>query len=247
MACLQRAGHAVDAIGCNRPLAEIRIAQGRLHEAMRSYEQGLRMATDGTTTVLRGASDMHVGMAELCLEWNDLDAAADHLRVSDDLGDLGGLAQNPYRWRVAKAQLRLTEGDADGALALLEDAERVFVSEYYPVTRPIPAQAARIHAAQGRLREAGAWVRERGLSVDDDLSYVGEYEHITLARVLLAQGTRTHDPRRSRKRGRSSSDCWSRPKRAGGGGASSRSSSCRPSPRTIAVAVLRDSIRSVAR
>ena len=61
MACLQRAGHAVDAIGCNRPLAEIRIAQGRLHEAMRSYEQGLRMATDGTTTVLRGAGDMHVG------------------------------------------------------------------------------------------------------------------------------------------------------------------------------------------
>ena len=138
---------------------------------------------------------MHVGMSELCLEWNDLDAAADHLRLSDDLGDLGGLAQNPYRWRVAMAQLRLTEGDADGALALLEDAERVFVSEYYPVTRPLPAQAARIHAAQGRLREAGAWVRERGLSVDDDLSYVGEYEHITLARVLMAQGTRTHDPR----------------------------------------------------
>ena len=137
---------------------------------------------------------MHVGLAELCLEWNDLDAAADHLRVSDELGDLGGLAQNPYRWRVAMAQLRLTEGDSDGALALLEDAERVFVSEYYPVTRPLPAQAARIHAARGRLREAGAWVRERGLSVDDDLSYVGEYEHITLARVLMAQGTRTHDP-----------------------------------------------------
>ena len=111
-------------------------------------------------------------MSELCLEWNDFDAAADHLRQSDDLGDLGGLAQNPYRWRVAMAQLRLTEGDADGALALLEDAERVFVSEYYPVIRPVPAQAARIQAAQGRLREAGAWVRDRGLSVDDDLSYV---------------------------------------------------------------------------
>ena len=60
---LQRAGHAVDAIGCNRPLAEIRAAQGRLHEAMRTYEHGLRMATDGTT-VLRGAADMHVGMSE---------------------------------------------------------------------------------------------------------------------------------------------------------------------------------------
>ena len=193
MACLQRAGHAVDAIGCNRPLAEIRIAQGRSNDAVRSYEQGLRMATEGTTTVLRGASDMHVGLAELCLEWNDLDAAADHLRVSDKLGDLGGLAQNPYRWRVAMAQLRLIEGDSDGAIALLEDAERVFVSEYYPVTRPLPAQAARIHAARGRLREAEVWVRERRMSVDDDLSYVGEYDHITLARVLMARGTRTHD------------------------------------------------------
>ncbi len=196
MACLKRAGHAVDAIGCNRPLAEIRIAQGRLHEAVRSYELGLRIATDGPTSVLRGAGDMHVGLAELCLEWNDLDAAADHLRLSDDLGDLGGLAQNAYRWRVAMAQLRLAESDADAALALLEDAERVFVSEYYPMTRPLPAQIARIHAAHGRLREAGAWVRERGLSVDDDLSFVGEYEHITLVRVLMAQGTRTHDPRR---------------------------------------------------
>ena len=195
MECLERAGHIVDAIGCHRPLAEIRVAQGRLHEAMRTYELGLRMATDGGTTVLRGAGDMHVGMSELCLEWNDLDAAADHLRGSDGLGDLGGLAQNPYRSRVASAQLRLAEGNGEGALALLGDAERVFVGEFYPVIRPIRAQAARIHAAQGRLREAEAWVRERGLSVDDGLGYVAEYEHITLARVLLANGARTHEPR----------------------------------------------------
>ena len=194
MASLQRAGHAVDAIGCNRPLAEIRAAQGRLHEAMRTYEHGLRMATDGTT-VMRGAGDMHVGMSDLLLEWDDLDAAADHLRQSDDLGDNAGLAQNPYRERVNKAQLRLADGDADGALALLADAQRVFVGEYYPLVRPIPAQIARIHAAVGHLREAEAWARERGLSVDDDLTYVGEYEHITLARVLLARGTWVHDPR----------------------------------------------------
>ena len=68
-------------------------------------------------------------------------------------------------------------------------------SEYYPLVRPIPAQIARIHAAVGHLREAEAWARERGLSVDDDLTYVGEYEHITLARVLLARGTWVHDPR----------------------------------------------------
>ena len=30
-------------------------------------------------------------------------------------------------------------------------------------------------------------MREQGLSVDDDLSYLREFEHITLARVLLAR------------------------------------------------------------
>ena len=44
--------------------------------------------------------------------------------------------------------------------------------------------------AQGRLSEAWAWARERGLSAADDLSYVREFEHVTLARLLLAQGAR---------------------------------------------------------
>ncbi|HEY6406072.1 MAG TPA: hypothetical protein VIY29_01260, partial [Ktedonobacteraceae bacterium] len=39
------------------------------------------------------------------------------------------------------------------------------------------------------MGEALRWARERGLSVSDDLSYLREFEHITLARVLLAQDT----------------------------------------------------------
>jgi LuxR family maltose regulon positive regulatory protein len=37
------------------------------------------------------------------------------------------------------------------------------------------------------LTEALGWTRERGLSAHDDLSYLREFEHSTLARVLLAQ------------------------------------------------------------
>jgi LuxR family maltose regulon positive regulatory protein len=47
---------------------------------------------------------------------------------------------------------------------------------------------ARIWVAQGRLIEAQGWVHEQGLSVDDDLSYLCEFEYITLARILIAQG-----------------------------------------------------------
>ena len=49
--------------------------------------------------------------------------------------------------------------------------------------------------AHGRLEDALDWVRARSLSADDDLSYVREYEHITLARVLLARGGAEHSER----------------------------------------------------
>jgi LuxR family transcriptional regulator, maltose regulon positive regulatory protein len=194
MASLQKAGHVVDAVACARALAEIRIAQGRLREAMSTYERGLQLATEHSASGLRGVADMHVGMSELYLEWNDLDAAIQHLLKSDELGPHAALARNPYRWRVAMARIREAEGDADGALDLLRDAERLYVSEYFPEVRPIAAMRARICVSQGRLNEAQGWVRERGLSVADELSYLREFEHITFARVLVAQSAQDERP-----------------------------------------------------
>ena len=37
------------------------------------------------------------------------------------------------------------------------------------------------------MTEALGWAHGRGLSVDDDLSYLREFEHVTLARVLIAR------------------------------------------------------------
>ena len=44
MAGLRRAGHIADIFGCAIALADIRLAQGRLGEAMRTYEQALQRA-----------------------------------------------------------------------------------------------------------------------------------------------------------------------------------------------------------
>jgi LuxR family maltose regulon positive regulatory protein len=46
---------------------------------------------------------------------------------------------------------------------------------------------ARVWIASGRLDDARRWVGDRGLSVHDELSYLHEFEHVTLARLLLAQ------------------------------------------------------------
>src|SRR5437660_3309874 len=187
MALVQRAGHLSDAIGCAIALADIRIAQGRLREAMSTYERGLQEATEQGAHVLRGAADMHVGMSELHRERDDLDAATQHLLRSKELGEFSGLPQNPYRWRVALARIREAEGDLDGALDLLGEAERLYVSDFFPNVRPVATWKTRVWVAQGRLGEAATWARPQALSVSDDLSYLREFEHVTLARVLLAR------------------------------------------------------------
>jgi LuxR family maltose regulon positive regulatory protein len=190
MASLQRAGYVSDTFGCAIALADIRIAQGRLREAMRTYERALQLGTEQGAPVLRGTADMHVGMGALAVERGDLDAAARHLLRSEELGEHTGLPQNRYRWRVAMAQLREANGDLDSALDLLREAERLYVGDFFPNVRPLAAMKARVWVAQGRVGEALDWARERGLSAHDDLSYLREYEHITLARVLIARHER---------------------------------------------------------
>ena len=187
MAGLRRAGYIADTFGCAIALADIRIAQGRLGEAMRTYEQALQRASEQGGPVLRGTADMYVGMSEVHRERDDLRRRHAAPAASQELGEHTGLPQNRYRWRVAMARIREAEGDLGGALDLLDEAERLYVGDFFPNVRPVPALRARVWIAQGRLGEALGWAREQGLSADDDLSYLREFEHITLARVLLAR------------------------------------------------------------
>jgi LuxR family transcriptional regulator, maltose regulon positive regulatory protein len=186
-ASLERAGHIADTLGCTIALADIRLTQGRLRDAAGTYERALQLSMAQGGPVLRGTADMHVGLSELYREQGDLTAATRHLLAVQELGEHAGLPQNPYRWRVAMARVRQAQGDLDGALELLDEAERVYVGDFFPNARPVPALRARVWAAHGRLAEAFGWAREQGLSVEDDLTYLREFEHITLARALLAE------------------------------------------------------------
>ena len=184
---LRRAGHLSDVLGCSITLADIRIAQGRLGEARRTFEDGLELATQQSGIVMRGTPDMLVGLCQIAFERNDLDAASDHLSRAEDLGEATGLPQHPYRRRVAHARLREAESDLAGAVTLLEEAQNVYFGDFSPNVRPVPAMRARLLVAQGRLSEALDWARDNHVSADDDLSYVREYEHLTLARILLSR------------------------------------------------------------
>jgi LuxR family transcriptional regulator, maltose regulon positive regulatory protein len=187
---LLAAGNVPDAISAMTILPEIRPALGRLHGAIDALTTLLQVVADRGEPLLPEAADLYRGLGELALEQGDLDAAAAHLLRSRELGEQGEMPVWRWRWHVAQARLLEAEGDAEGALGLLDEAERLFIRTPLPDVRPFAALKARIWAAQGRVAEALDWARERGLSVDDDLSYLHEFEHLTLARVLIAQGER---------------------------------------------------------
>ncbi|MGY1781974.1 LuxR C-terminal-related transcriptional regulator [Geodermatophilus sp. SYSU D01036] len=192
---LERAGHLSDVTGCALALADIRLAQGRLGAALSTYQRALDLVTPATGPVLRGAADMHVGIAGVLTERGDTEAAHRHLVLSRELGEHAGLPQNPYRWRVALARLREADGDVDGALALLDEAQRRYAGDYFPEVRPVPALRARVLARQGRWAEALAWAEERELSCGNAPTYLREFEHLTLARALVARAAAEGDER----------------------------------------------------
>ena len=179
------AGDVASALVAIWGLAGQQAKQGRLHEAAETYEQALVLAGERGRGQPPLAGLAHMGMAELLREWNNLYAAVRHLAE----GFTPGVQAYPVVLHldgyVTLARVRQARGDPDGALDAIRKAERL--CEGTPSVGQASAWRARLRLAQGDLGAATRWARACGLSVNDELSYQREVEHITLARVLIAQ------------------------------------------------------------
>lgn len=189
---LEKAGHLADVLGGSVAMGDILIAQGRLRDAEATYLRALGIAATSDPP-LRGAADMHVGLAGLLCERGELKGARHHLDAAEALGEYAGLPQNRHRRRMATAQLLQAEGDPAAGIPLLDEAELLYTPDFFPPVRPIAALRARLQLAAGRKAEAVNWVRGSRISTEDEASYMAEYEHITLVRVLLADPVEPRD------------------------------------------------------
>jgi LuxR family maltose regulon positive regulatory protein len=186
MANFQIAGKIHFAVSATIGLSEIKLAQGRLHEAKRACQQSLQLAAEQDEYVLTTA-DLYLGLSVLCCEQGELDTAIEFLMKSNELGKQDSLPDWRYRWYLAQARIKEAQKDFDGTLDALDEANRIRFKSLLPDVRPIAALKTRVWIKQGRLSEALDWAHERGLSVEDDLSYLHEFEHITLVRLLIAR------------------------------------------------------------
>ncbi len=186
-ALTQKAGTILDTIPGMFVVADIQVVRGQLREAVGTYEHALQLAAEHGEPISLGLENVYAGLSDLHRERGDLAAAAQALATSKTLGDRLGDRVWRYRWCLAQARLNEALDDLDGALAQLNTIERLYILNPLPNARSVAALKARVWIKQGRLTAALSWVRERSLSVDDDLSYLREFEYITLARVLIGQ------------------------------------------------------------
>ncbi len=180
-------GNIPFAISFTSYLADIILAQGYLHEAISVYEHALQQTREQREDELAETAVLHLGLSELYHELDDMKAATSHLRRSEEMGEQIAFPPWYRHWARAQARIKITQGDLDGAVEILNEARRLYFRHPVPDTRPIAALRARVWILQGNLQDALAWAHAQGLSADDELSYLREFEHITLARILMAQ------------------------------------------------------------
>jgi len=150
-------------------------------------QQAIQLAEGQVEFVRWGVVDVYSAMSDLYREMNNFEAAEEYLSKARVLGEKSQVPRWRYRWCLAQARLKESQGDLDDALNLLDEAEANYRRGPMPDVRPTATLKARIWIKQNRLSEALGWVKEQNLSSEDELSFLREFDHITLARVLLAQ------------------------------------------------------------
>jgi LuxR family transcriptional regulator, maltose regulon positive regulatory protein len=187
----REAGNLAFALASGFYLAEIRLAQGQLREAARLYRQFLNLVPADHEALRMAAPHLHLGLAVIAHEQGDAQAATLHLHTSKEQGEQAALIDWPFRWHLAQARIEESSGNWEAALDLLDAAERRYLPNPVPDLRPVAALKARVYVRQGNLLAATVWVAACGVAATDALSYRREFEHLTLARVLLAKLTRS--------------------------------------------------------
>jgi len=168
-------------------LAELSIEQGKLHQASMIYEKALHDSIDKKSLYQIPLASFYVGLGNIELLKSNLDEVEVLLQESMKYAKKGALPNWQYKWCLLKARNQESKGDFSSALESYNKSERYYFDDPLPDVCPLSALKVRVFLKQGKIHTAKEWVKKQHLSIDDELSYLNEFEHITLVRVLIAE------------------------------------------------------------
>ncbi|MBN1658953.1 MAG: helix-turn-helix transcriptional regulator, partial [Anaerolineae bacterium] len=175
--------------------------QGRLRACAESCQQVIGLVERGfgggwPAAQVPLAAAGYVELAGLYTEWNELEAAADLLERALDLCRRFGVTQTLCEVHVARSRLKQAQGDVEGAVEALREAEQVSRLEnpFSLASFRLATQQARLNLAAHRPAEVVAWVRQieavfaSGQTEIPLPAAMRETIQTTLARAYLARG-----------------------------------------------------------
>jgi len=169
----QASGNTIFTLLATIGLGSLQEAENNLYQAAQTFQRVLQELGDPP---LPFASEAQLGLARICYEWNDLDAAKQHVQQSGQLARQIEHNDRIVTCEIFLARLKLAQGDVDGAAAILSEA----------------AQFARQNNFTHRMPEVAAaqvvtLLRQNKLEAAANLAHTYQLP-VTRARVSLASG-----------------------------------------------------------
>ena len=164
-------------------LGRVQETENRLYLAAETYQHALKLFGEYP---LPSASEAYLGLARICYEWNDLDAAEQHGQQSLRLAQQWDRGIDRYIvCEVFLARLKLARGDAAGAAAMLAVAENS-VRQHKFVHRILEVAAAQVLVLlrQGKLESAAQLAQTHELPFSQAQVYLSQGDPASALVVL---------------------------------------------------------------
>jgi LuxR family maltose regulon positive regulatory protein len=185
----QKHGHQVIAAVALAHLAISINYYGRRHEALAICRRGAEMYTDTRGNPLPVAGLLYVVLGKLAYEANDLERAHQYLQTGLELGQHSATTLVILYSLEALAQVQYAMGDAQEALATIQEAQAMAAQAGEFEWRGAGAAIeAHLQMRQGNIQAARRWTESINLPLADPLDQTRKYEYTNYARVLLALG-----------------------------------------------------------
>jgi ATP/maltotriose-dependent transcriptional regulator MalT len=169
----QASGNIIIYISATIGLGTVQEAENQLYLAAQTYRRVLQLLGEPPLPV---ACEAHLGLARICYEWNDLDVAQQHGQQGVQLARQIENTDRFVAGEVFLARLKLAQGDAAGAAAMLAQADRSVRQQNFVYRLPEVAAAHMLTLLrQGNLAAAAHVAQAHELPISQ-------------ARVHLAQG-----------------------------------------------------------
>jgi len=195
----QQSGNVLLSVTMLCSLAVLYHKQGFLHKAWNSFQQAVDIAVDDQGRRLNIAGRALTGLAQVALEWNDLEKAEALLTEGMGLEQGQSIPENSGR-HLALARVYQAKGEMSAAQEHLNQARHL--AQQFDLTEiddlTVEMYQTRLWIAQENLPACEAWVEQRGLQGIDPSaeletsdfvnSHLRKYEYPMLARIRLAQG-----------------------------------------------------------